>query len=188
MTDDSLNTMFMMNNDNEVVVGGESGSISIWDIRNSNPSSSLFKKTDVDSPVRSLAFDKNKNCFVAAFMNGKTIKYSLSSGKFNEECDIQSFNDVQLKVAISPNSEYFAVSAANNSVKTYNLNKCDLKNILIPNESRNWIWDMEFTADSSKLCTGSSDGVCRIWDVENCKLLSSSAQLPKTVSAIAIME
>lgn len=188
MTDNSLNTMFMMNNDTEVVVGGETGSISIWDIRNSNPSSPLFAKKDVDSPVRSLAFDKQSNSFVAAFMNGMSIKYKVDNGKFNEEYNIHPFNDVQLKVAISPNGQYFAVSAADNCVKTYHLNKCDLKNVLIPNESRSWIWDMAFTSDSSKLCTCSSDGICRIWDVENCKLLSSTPQLPKTVSAIALME
>ncbi|KAH0806467.1 WD repeat-containing protein wat1 [Histomonas meleagridis] len=185
-TDDSLNSMVLLNNGYEVIAGGEDGTISLWDLK--NPRAPCEKKQS-NSPVRSLSISPEGSEFLSSYMDGKTIKYKIENEVITEVCDIQSFNDIQLRCAISPNSEYFATSAANNCAKIYGFGNCEMRHSLVPNETRTWVWDVAFTPDSTKLCTGSSDGICRIWDVENGKM---EMEIPvngvsKSVSAIAVI-
>ena len=182
-TKDCLNAMILPNS-HEVLVGGESGQLALWDTRNSN---CVFQMNTVKSPVRSLALAPDGVSFLTAYMNGATVKYKIDGQSFSEVYKIQAHNETQLKVAVSPDGRVFATAAADNRVKLWNLETGDLRHEMFPSDEREWIFDVAFTADSSKLCAGGSDGLCRTWDLETGRIfMQMQQQLEKCVSAVAI--
>lgn len=183
-TKDSLNSILLMPNGYEVIVGCESGTIAIWDARNS---ACQQKVSASKSPVRSLSMSPDNSCFVAACMDGSTLSYKIDGSSFTEHYRLQAHNEATLRCCISPNSELFATSAADNTAKIWQLSTGDLKQSLVASESRDWIWDIAFTPDSLQLCTGCSGGFCRVWDVENGRMVLAMRQLEKCVSAICIV-
>ncbi|KAH0788448.1 WD40 repeat-like protein [Histomonas meleagridis] len=178
-----LNTMVVLSDGNHVITGSELGNISLWDIRNSKE---ILKKSASNSPVRSISLSSNNEFFIASYMNGITLRYDIKDSEFTEYYKLQAFSDVQLRCAISPDCEYFATSGSNGMIKIYNAQNGDLRQNLVACETDEWVWDIAFTPDSSKLCSGDGEGFCRIWDYEAGRLISTFQQLPKTVSAIAI--
>ena len=183
LTKDCLNSMILAS-PHEVIVGGETGQISVWDTRNSN---CVFQVNTIKAPVRSLSLAPDGVSFLAAYMNGATVKYRIDGSSFSEVYKIQAHNETQLKVAVAPDGRTFATAAADNRVKLWNLESGDLRQEMFPSDEREWIFDVAFTADSSKLCAGGSDGLCRMWDLETGRIfMQMQQQLEKCVSAVAI--
>lgn len=183
ITKDVLNTMVLLPNAHNIIVGGESGQISIWDIRNS---SCLSTDTIVKSPVRSISLAPNGSCIVAAYMNGLAVNFDMKDISLTEKYRIQAHNETQLRCVISPDSKMFATSSGDNSTKLWNLENGELKHTLIASDEKDWIFDVSFTADSTRVCTGGSDGICRVWDVRNGRPLVAMNQVEKCVSGIAV--
>ncbi|OHT14609.1 WD repeat protein [Tritrichomonas foetus] len=189
-TEDALNSMCLMSNGYSVVVGGESGDVSIWDTRNS---SSPFKMVSRKSPVRSISISPDSQKFVVAHMDGTAIQYSLdnSSNTFAEINKIVSNNEILLRVATSPDGKLFAATGGECLSKVYSTDDCAIKHTFDASSSaappREWIWDAAFTKDSRYLCTGCSDGICKVWDCEEGTLALTAPQLDKCVSAIALI-
>lgn len=182
-TKDALNTMVLLPNGHTVILGGESGQITQWDTRSN---SCLSTESISKSPVRSISLSPDASCLVAAYMNGLVVNFSVNDGALSEKYRTQAHNETQLKCTISPDSKWFATTAGDNSAKIWDLESGERKHTLVASDGKDWIFDAVFTTDSGRLCTGGSDGVCRVWDVASGKLITSTVQVEKCVSAIAL--
>lgn len=183
-TTSALNSIILMPSNNTCTVCDENGVVSLYDLRQS---ARIQKTESAKVPVRSLAIAPDGTYFVAANQDGTTVCYSIEGDGFKEHYRIQSHNDTQLRCAVAPNSKTFATSAADNSARIWNIETGDMKQSCMAGEAQEWTWDIAFTSDSAYLCTGGSDCSCRLWDVENGRMVMQMPQLPKCVSAIAIL-
>jgi len=174
---DCLNTMALLPSGHEVLVGGESGQIGVWD---TSSSKNVFKVSAAESPVRSVALGPDGHTAIVAFMSGLTASFRVDGDGITENYRIQAHNDTQLKCAVAPSGRVFATSAADNKVKLWNLETGALLREMTPSDEREWIFDIVFTADSAHLCAGGSDGVCRLWDVENGRIVRECTGTPDT--------
>ena len=170
---------------NQVIAGDENGSVTSYDIRNSN----LIKTLKVDEgPIRKMALAPDENSFLVAAQSGITRSYKVSDTEaFTEAYRIQAHNDFQLGCAYSPNGKLFATSSANNTTRIWSAANGDLKQTIVPSEMREWIWDVAFTPDSTQLVAGGTDGVCKAYDVDNGRILMAFPQIDKCISAIGIL-
>lgn len=50
----------------------------------------------------------------------------------------------------------------------------------------NWVWDAAFSADSSFMLSGSSDGTARLWDVESGEIVCVYLGHSKSITSVAI--
>lgn len=170
---------------NQVIAGDENGCLTSYDIRNSNTIKTL--KID-EGPIRTMALAPDGNSFLVAAQSGITRSYKVADSEvFNEVFRIQAHNDFQLSCAYSPNGKLFATSAANNTVRLWDAGNGDMKQTIISSEMREWIWGVAFTADSTQLVAGGTDGVCKAYDVENGRILMAFPQIDKCISAIGIL-
>lgn len=186
-TTDSLNSIIVLPNGYSAIVGNEIGETSVWDIRNL---ASPFKVFNNKTPVRCLSLNSDGTSFVASHMDGESFVYnidSVNSPNFTLGYKFRAHDDVQLRCTHSPDNSMFATTSGDNSTKIWMKNDGKLKCVLKANDDFEWVWDAAFTSDSKHICTGSSDGICRLWEVESGKVIMQTQQLEKCVTAIAII-
>jgi G protein beta subunit-like protein len=183
-TTSANNSVQILSSQHILVSGNESGFVELHDLRNQQLLSSVKIS---GKPVRSVALAPDGRRVIAAAQDGKLFCYTCDDGILTELYHTQASNDIQLRTVISPDGRSFAATAANNTAKIWNLENGDLKQSLVASDERVWIWDAAFTQDSAKLCTGGSDGVCRMFDCENGRMELSFPPAEKCVSCIAIL-
>lgn len=186
-TTESLNSIIVQQNGYTAVVGNEIGEISVWDIRNL---ASPFKVNNNKTPVRCLSLSPDGKSFVACHMDGETFVYNIDSTNspdFSVGYKFHAHDDIQLRCVHSPDNLMFATTAGDNSTKIWSKNDGKLKCMLKANDEFEWVWDAAFTSDSKLICTGSSDGICRVWDINTGNITLQTQQLEKCVTAIAII-
>lgn len=186
-TTESLNSIVVLPNGYSAIVGNEIGEISVWDIRNL---ASPFKVLNNKTPVRCLSLSPDGATFVASHMDGESFVYKVdpaNSPNFDVVYKLRAHEDVQTRCVHSPDNLMFVTTSGDNSTKVWMKEDGKLKRTLKANDNFEWVWDAAFTSDSKRICTGSSDGICRVWDVESGKILMQTEQLEKCVTAIAII-
>jgi G protein beta subunit-like protein len=178
------NSVQILTAQQQLVSANESGFVELYDLRNQQVIASVKMS---DKPVRSVALAPDGRRVIAAGQDGKIFCYACDEGNLTELYHTQASNDIQLRTVISPDGRSFAATAANNTARIWNLENGDLKQSMVASDERVWIWDAAFTQDSAKLCTGGSDGVCRMFDCENGRMEMSFPPAEKCVSCIAIL-
>ena len=186
-TTESLNSIFVLPNGYSTVVGNEIGEVSVWDIRNL---SSPFKVSNNKTPVRCLSLSPDGKSFVASHMDGESFVYKIDSDNspnFTLGYKFHAHDDVQLRCTHSLDNSMFATTSGDNSTKIWLKEDGKLKCTLKADDNFEWVWDAAFTSDSKQICIGSSDGICRVWDIESGKIVLETQKLEKCVTAIAII-
>jgi G protein beta subunit-like protein len=168
----------------QLVSANECGFVELHDLRSQR---TLASAKMSDGPVRSVALAPDGRRVIAAAQDGKVCCYSCEDGALTEVYHTQASNDIQLRAVVAPDGRSFATTAANNTAKIWALDRGELRQSLVASDGRVWIWDAAFTQDSARLCTGGSDGVCRIYDCENGRIENAFPPLEKCVSCIAIL-
>jgi G protein beta subunit-like protein len=168
----------------EIIAGNEAGFLELYDLRSSGL---LCAVKMTDKPIRSLAVPRDSLRIIAAAQDGKTSCYSAEGDTLTEQYRIQAHNDIQLRTVVSPDGKSFATTAANNSARVWDMENGDLRQSLASSDERVWIWDAAFTSDSAKLCTGGSDGICRMFDCENGRMEMTFPAVDKCISCLTIL-
>ena len=188
LMNDPINVALPISGTSSVLICNETGTIAGYDLRNSQ---CVQRVTIGDTPIRDLAVTPDYKQFFAAAMDGTAVCYNLlnegPSISFNENYRIRAHNEYLLRIAISPNTKYFATAAADNTAKLWSVDKGDLIQTFQPSDAREWTWDIKFFPDSTKIAVASSDGACRIWDMGSGHIFHSLPQIDKCISRIALM-
>jgi WD40 repeat protein len=90
------------------------------------------------------------------------------------------------RVAASPDGRFFA-TAADASAKLWNCETAQEHAALVDRNQTRWVWDVAFTADSRAVCTGGTDKVCSVWDVETGTLRRQIEWHQKGVTCTAVI-
>lgn len=186
-TDESLYALGISKN-NQIIVGSESGKISIYDIRTS---STLQTASPIKSPVRSISMNPDANSFVVGFTDGNLIKYKIDdSGKIEENFKINTNTEILLRTAISPDGKLFATCGGESSAKIWDYETGKLmQTVNSNNESQSeWMWDVTFSNDSNYICTGCSSGECSVWKNDTGSIVSKIPPFDKCISAVALVD
>ena len=175
--------MCLLRNGYNLISAGENGDVTLWDVRNLT---SVYKVSPNKTPCMSVSLHPNENAFVASYQDGFTYNYKIEADKFDEQYNLQAHDDIILRCVYSPNGSMFATTSGDNSVKLWSADKGELLHTLKTDEEDEWIWDCSFTHDPKYLFTGSSGGLCGIWEIDPSPVLLETLQLPQCVSAIAL--
>ena len=200
---EAINAVNYTEDGNKFFYGNEQGDIFLYDYRSpakptlSIPAGCPFPGPNKDnnnsictihSPVRSISATSDHKNFIITLMNGDVISCFLNEiFHFEEKYRIHAFNDTTIRSAISPDNQLFATTSINNTAKIFSLEDGSLKHNLIGSEDNEWVWDVAFTPDSKNICTGGTDEVIRVWDVDYGSMTSKIGPLKKTITALAII-
>lgn len=161
----SITTISVDNRSEIILTGAFDGNIRVWDIRNgenlithnhSGWTTSVDFNED-NTRILSLANDMSVNCWSGSYVQDTmcirvdTLQSSISYDY--QECD-----------ALSPNGK-FVVSIIENEIFVLKSKDRDLVSICKGHRSR--INSVAFSPDSKMLVSGGSDGMIRVWNIEN---------------------
>lgn len=185
-TEDSLNAIICLDKYQIIIVGDEAGRVSMYDIKTST---CVYSVVNNNSPVRSISLSPDETSFLVCHMDGETLKYSFDNGghSFSLVYKIRAHDNLQLRVVHSPDNTMFATTAGDNSAKIWSNDKGELICTFKPDSKLEWIWDAVFTPDSKRICTASSDGVCRLWDIGSQQLYTQTMSVNKCITAIGLI-
>lgn len=188
-TNESLYALAIPKNDKQVIVGSESGTVSIYDFRTSD---ALITMSPVKSPVRSISMNPDGDSFVVGYMDGTLIQYKIDdddSSKITENFKINTNTEILLRTATSPDGKLFATCGGESSAKIWNFKTGELINTVNSNnESQSeWMWDVTFSSDSNYICTGCSSGECSVWKNDTGSIVSKIPSFDKCISAVALI-
>lgn len=80
-----------------------------------------------------------------------------------------------------------ATASADNTVKIWNLS--NYNKVITLEGHEQWVWDLDFTVDSSFIVSASSDGSACLWDIESGECVRKyQITGAKTVSAITLLD
>ncbi|KAM7535351.1 hypothetical protein Aperf_G00000095785 [Anoplocephala perfoliata] len=171
----SINTMVLHPNQTEILIGNDKGEIYCWDLRNGQ-----FNVICPDlrsGPILSLAINPEGTSLAATNASGSLLLWSLVGNanfkpilKYNKTVH----SSYALKCEFSPDSTLVATCGADGKVNLIRTADCTVTAVLQPannsGDSRTfWSWDCAFSADSRYLISAHSDGIARLWSLEECQ-------------------
>lgn len=186
IADSQLNSLVLFPNKNNIVVCNENGCIQMYD-----PRSSVSKPVKTESlanvPVRSLSMAPNGTFFTAVTQNGNAFIYGIDGENFTKQSTFTAHSEVTtLRTVVSPDSKLVATSAADGTARLFNVSNGTPHLTLKTQAKHEWIWDVGFSPDSTRIATCGSDCTCKIWD-ELGRLNITCDSVGKCISTLAVI-
>lgn len=178
------NAVLTTTDNNIIITCGEEGEVETWDIR---MCATTHRYTDIRSPIRSMDMSPNGNFFLAACHNGVVVGFNYRYGTITEKYRVNANNTCQTSIKISPDARTFATAASDNTAKIFSLETGELIHNLDHGKSKDWIWGVGYTSDSSTLVTGGSNCLIQGWDTKTGELKKKFPPLMKGISCIAML-
>ncbi|XP_033630414.1 target of rapamycin complex subunit lst8-like [Asterias rubens] len=177
-------------NQGELVVGDQSGTVHIWDLRSGHneqlvpePDSSI-QHICIDSEATHMAAINNKgNCYIWRVSPGTTDPISQLIPKTK----IPAHKKFGLKCKFSPDCTLLATTAADQTVKVWKTSDFTLVTTLTDPVQR-WVWDCAFSSDSLYIVTASSDHTARLWNLEQSEVKREFNGHQKAITALAFSD
>jgi len=155
-------------NQQELIVGDQSGVIHIWNLQN-DQSEQLIPEQDAS--IQHLDVDKQGLYLAAVNNKGNCYVWSLAGDSQKEPTHLQpkkwfsAHKRYGLCCKFSPDSTTLATSSADHTCKLWRT--VDFSKIQdLTCEAQRWVWDMAWSADSQYLFTASSDNAARLWSLQ----------------------
>lgn len=183
-------------NQTELIVADESGCINIWDLK-SDKTEQLIPEPDVT--ISCVDIDPDASYLAAVNTRGTCFVWSVSQCQqpetimtVNPRAKLKAHDRYALKCKFSPDSTLLATTSADHSVRIWQTSHFDMTSTLtipISDEqseiAHGWMWDCDFSADSQYLITASSDGLARIWNINESKVEREFVGHSKAVTCLA---
>lgn len=180
-----LNTISLINENKWVVTGNDNGKVEVWE---ADTGKLLFNERFSPKPIRSICPSNNGNTIVIGCQDGNVVIADVTEEGIKELRKVNAHpNAFITRVAASKDGRYFATASSDSTAKIWNFEDCSLVNVLEDQSQTKWIWDVSFTNDCKLICTGGTDKVCRIWEVETGTLKKQIEWHQKGVTCIAII-
>jgi G protein beta subunit-like protein len=179
-----LNTITLVNSDSQIVTGNDHGQVEIW---NANDQTLIAQHKIGTSAIRSIVAGPVPGSIVAGCIDGAAFTAVITGSEIAHIRKIQAHESPITRVAVAPNGELYATASADASTKLWDWNSGELKVKLADRNQTRWIWDVAFTADSRWVCTGGTDKVCRVWDVETGQLKRQIEWHQKGITCITVI-
>eukprot|EP00088_Acartia_fossae_P015169 TRINITY_DN1826_c0_g1_i1.p1 TRINITY_DN1826_c0_g1~~TRINITY_DN1826_c0_g1_i1.p1 ORF type:complete len:350 (+),score=44.03 TRINITY_DN1826_c0_g1_i1:50-1099(+) len=172
-TNAPVNAACLHPNQQELIVGDQSGVVHRWNLKNDqseqwipDPGHSAIQSIDIDPKGQYMAVVNYKGiCYVWSLKTGDNEATVLQP-----KVEIPAHQSYGLSCKFSPDSSLLATTSADMSANIYRISHFDNSQISptqhLTSQNLKWVWDCAFTADSKYLITGSSDGVARLWNLE----------------------
>ena len=206
-----VNSVAIGNNNKEIIAADENGTIKIWDIDKGEV------RTEYNSDIkeeglafRSISLAENEGFLVGAKSNGNVCVFDYNKNNngqnLSEPKIFEAHKNYITKCLLSPENNMLATCSADSEIRLWERkpainddgsNQTDIKgsNILSTDFElktrfighKKWVWDCDFSLDSSYLLSCSSDKTIRIWNISNGKVFSTFTN-PKGVNNIALSD
>ncbi|VUZ52619.1 unnamed protein product [Hymenolepis diminuta] len=170
----NINTMVLHPNQTEILFGNDKGEIYCWDLRNGQVN--VICPDLRGGAILSLSINPEGTSLAATNASGALLLWSLV-GSMNFK-PIPKYNkpvhsSYALKCEFSPDSTLLATCGADGKVNLIRTADCSITTVLQPSSNANsadsrtfWSWDCAFSADSRYLISAHSDGIARLWSLE----------------------
>lgn len=179
-----LNTIAIACNKEVIVTGNDRGQVEAWDIKDGK---ALTQLRVSQSSIRSIVV-YNDNKAVVGCQDGNVVLITIDATAITEIKKIKCHDSFLTRVAVSANELLFATASADSTAKVFSIETGECKTTLADSNQSRWVWDVAFTDQDTKVCTGGTDKVCRIWNVENGALLRQIEWHQKGVTCIAVIQ
>ena len=138
-------------------------------------------------PIRSIALDSERMKLIAARHDGNVSILGLTESGTREESTFTAHSKLVLRTKMSPDSSLFVTTSGDSTGKLWDPRTLECVRVLKEPDQAKWLWDADFSDDSKILCTGGTDGVCRVWDVGTGEVIMRSTTHKKGVNCVALM-
>jgi len=194
-TNAPVNAACLHPNQQELIVGDQSGVVHRWNLKNDqseqwipDPGHSAIQSIDIDPLGKYMAVVNYKGiCYVWSLKTGDNEATQLTP-----KVEIPAHKSYGLSCKFSPDSSLLATTSADKTANIYRISDFDNNDISptqhLSTPNLKWIWDCAFTADSKYLITGSSDGTARLWNLESGKCQLEYQGHSKAITCIAFRD
>ena len=185
----AVNTASLHPNQVELVYGDQSGSLKVWDLRTNTCTRALVPSGKVEVPLRSIAIAPNGKRVVAANNRGQCFVWRLAgedTSLFEPYTKIDAHSTYITSVRISPDCKHVATSSADHTCKIFDMKA--FRQVQVLKGHDDWVWDCQWSADSSMLVTCSSDSSAKLWSLANGEILREYTEQTKTLSAMVLSD
>jgi len=185
-----VNCAVLHPNQQELVVGDQSGVIHIWNLQN-DQSEQLIPEQDAS--IQHIDIDKQGRYMAAVNNKGNCYVWSLSAPGLKESTTLQpkkwfcAHKRYVLCCKFSPDGAILATSSADHSVRLWSTD--DFTKVQdLTCESQRWVWDLGWSTDSQYLVTASSDNSARLWSVQSGQVRREYQGHQKAVTCVAFRD
>lgn len=140
---------------------------------NEEGSLEMLKSTDLitlsepvkicQGPIRSISLDHDLMKLVAARQDGHVSVLTVTETGIRPELSFKAHEKLILRTKISPDKTVFVTTSGDSTAKLWDIRNCECVRTLHCPEQTKWIWDADFSMDSTLIATGGTDTNCRIW-------------------------
>jgi len=162
-----VNCAFLHPNSTELVIGDQSGTIHLWNLR-SDRTEQLIPDQSGSAAIQDVAIDQTGKYLAAVNSKGDCYIWMLEEG---EELRLNPYHKMKvhkryaLSCSFSPDSNLLATTSADQTCKVWKMSDFNLAADLQCSGQR-WVWGAAFTGDSNYVITASSDNLARLWSIE----------------------
>jgi len=177
-------------NQQELILGDQSGVIHIWNLQN-DQSSPLVPEPGCS--VQDLCIDPSGLYLAAVNNQGHCYVWALEGGRGEQQTKLQPKHKIlahkryALSCKFSPDSSLLVTTSADKTAKVWRTTDFSLVQELTT-EGQKWVWASAFTMDSSYLVTGSSDNVSRLWSIKEGTVKREYVGHQKAVTSLAFRD
>ena len=185
-----VNCVILHPNQQELILGDQSGIIHIWNLQNDQNEQ---LKPEANISIQSLSVDPQGLYLAAVNNKGNCYVWSLSGGGPKQSSQLHPKNKILahkrygLCCKFSPDSNYLVTSAADHKIKIWRTSDFSLVTELSC-DGQKWVWDLDFTADSQYVFSASSDFNARLWNLKTGELKREYQAHQKPITSLAFRD
>ncbi|XP_076458828.1 target of rapamycin complex subunit lst8-like [Babylonia areolata] len=185
-----VNCVCLHPNQGELIVGDQSGSIHIWDLKTDNNEHLI---PEPDASIQSISIDPMGTMMAAVNNKGNCYIWTMTGGQLDTPTQLHpkkkfiAHNKYALKCLFSPDSTLLATTSADMTCCLWRTADLTLMTKLKTDNQR-WVWDCAFSGDSQYIITASSDNTARLWSVDGGDVKREYSGHQKAVTCLAFRD
>jgi G protein beta subunit-like protein len=187
----AVNSVVLHPNQGELVAGDQGGRVRIYDLGGAGGgAASTVVSPEPEIAVRSVAVASDGTRVFFATDSGNIHQWQPASsesllGTAPPLRPATKAHDAYiLKIIVSPDCKLVATASADHTAKIFRAS--DMSRLKTLAKHQRWVWDLQFSADSSYLVTASSDTSCRLWDVSTGETVRNFLGHHKAIVAVCL--
>lgn len=187
----AVNSVVLHPNQGELVSGDQGGRIRVFDVGGAGNGAALTVTCpEPEVAVRSVAISNDGTRVFFATDTGSIYHWVPDStetllGSTPEiRPPVKAHDTYILKLVVSPDCKMLATASADHTAKIFKFSEMSRPKVLAKHQR--WVWDCQFSADSSYLVTSSSDTSCRLWEVSTGEMVRNFLGHHKAIVAVCL--